>query len=138
MARAARALQYGTLKTAAERRAYEAGVQATDDREREKRKHNGWTNYETWIVNLWLTNEEDSYRYWRMRAAWARKQKAELDDCASILAAELKAEVQDNKPEEFLNSDGMNHGSSGLYSDLLGAALSEVNWFEIAKSFLEE
>lgn len=24
--------------------------------------YNGWTNYETWNANLWMTNEEPSYR----------------------------------------------------------------------------
>jgi len=26
--------------------------------------YNGWTNYETWDVALWLGDEEPSYRYW--------------------------------------------------------------------------
>lgn len=27
------------------------------------RKHSGWTNYETWAFNLWLSNEEPIYRH---------------------------------------------------------------------------
>jgi hypothetical protein len=26
-------------------------------------KYNGWTNYETWNMNLWVQNEEGSYNY---------------------------------------------------------------------------
>jgi len=35
-------------------------------------KYNGWTNYETWAVKLWMDNEEPSYRYWRERAELER------------------------------------------------------------------
>lgn len=27
-----------------------------------KEEYNGWTNYETWNVHLWITNEEGIYR----------------------------------------------------------------------------
>ena len=36
-------------------------------------EYNGWKNYETWCVNLWLTNEEGSDRYWRERGQEARQ-----------------------------------------------------------------
>jgi hypothetical protein len=29
------------------------------------KKYNGWTNYETWNVALWLDNEQSSERHWR-------------------------------------------------------------------------
>lgn len=99
--------------------------------------YNGWSNYETWAVSLWLDNEEPSYRYWREQAEyhhhaapkcrqvnegiWSSSQAAKFR-----LADQLKLEVTDAAP-----LDGAN-----LYTDLLNAALSEVNWHEIAENML--
>jgi hypothetical protein len=27
--------------------------------------YNGWTNYETWAIALWIDNDRASYDYWR-------------------------------------------------------------------------
>ena len=82
--------------------------------------HNGWTNYETWAVHLWLTNEEPSYRYWRERAV----------RCSGPgdLSVELRDEVRDAAPDL----------GPSMYADMLGAALDRVNWYEIAEALLEE
>lgn len=34
----------------------------------ETKGYNGWTNYETWCVSLWLDNDSGSYDHWRERA----------------------------------------------------------------------
>ena len=34
----------------------------------EEKRYNGWTNYETWAVNLWIDNDQGSYTYWREQA----------------------------------------------------------------------
>ena len=42
----------------------------------EKEKtYNGFTNYETWAVSLWLGNEYASYQYWRekLKKSWYEK-----------------------------------------------------------------
>ena len=92
--------------------------------------YNGWTNYETWNVKLWLDNDEGSYLYWRERAEerYAEGKEAEdMDHATYELSNELQASHEENAPEV-----------SGTYADLLGAALSEVNWYEIAESLMED
>ena len=88
------------------------------------RKYNGWSNYETWAVKLWLDNEEPSYRF----GVETARDWHGLDDAACGLARRLEEEVADAMPLE----------EASVYSDLLRAALGEVDWFEIAESYLEE
>ncbi len=47
----------------------------------EKNGHNGWTNYETWVVALWIDQDHGSYKYWRETAAEARSVAA---DCPQV------------------------------------------------------
>lgn len=101
--------------------------------------YNGWTNYETWAVALWLDNEAGSQAYWReaTREAWqeaasskqVREWSFNRSDAARILLADrLKSEVEEGNPIE----------EASLYADLIGAALSSVNWHEIARHYVEE
>ena len=32
-------------------------------------EYNGWKNWDTWNVNLWITNEEHSYLYCKNKSA---------------------------------------------------------------------
>jgi ketopantoate reductase len=82
--------------------------------------HNGWTNYETWNVALWIDNEEGSHRE---RCDMARRARS-----ASDLADRLKDWVTEMAPDL----------GASMFSDLLSAALSEVNWDEIAGNWYEE
>ena len=43
--------------------------------------YNGYSNYETWAVALWLGNEESSYRYWR---ATAREEQRRAPGCRQV------------------------------------------------------
>ena len=96
--------------------------------------YNGWTNYETWAAKLWLDNDEGQYNYWRERVRdillnprpsdiLTVEQTARYD-----LADELKREHEENAPVL----------GASVFSDLLNAALSEVNWSEIAESMLDD
>ena len=96
--------------------------------------YGGWTTYETWIVKLWMDEDEGSYTYWNEQAEQAYAE-AEADsvftrieratyDLADILEIEVK--------------DGVPDLGDCIYGDLLSAALSQVNWSEIAASLIEE
>lgn len=102
----------------------------------ETKTYNGWTNYETWNVALWIDNEEGSYRYWRdtMRDLWDHAEAhphehwTRSEQARFTLADRLKNELEESKPEL----------GASMWSDLLNAALSEVNWNEIAGNWLAE
>lgn len=46
------------------------------------KQYNGYVNYETWAVTLWIDNEEDSYNFWRERARELEAEK--LDEVAGM------------------------------------------------------
>ena len=89
-------------------------------------KYNGFANYETWAVSLWLGNDEPTYIYWRDAAA-CFKDVPDRQEAALSLADRLKQELTEDAPDLGCT----------LWSDLLGAALSEVNWYEVATNLLE-
>ena len=99
---------------------------------------NGWSSYETWCVNVWLTNEESRFRYWREQAvkalAQATVEATQPGDNAAELAAQILA---DQIEEEFEETNPRDDYEPGVWIALLDAALCEVRWFEIAQSLLD-
>ncbi len=83
--------------------------------------YNGWTNYETWNVNFWLDNDEYTQSYW--------EDATHESDSISELADRLKSEIEDAAPTA---------NDSSMYADLLGAALSSINWYEIAEHYASD
>ncbi len=84
--------------------------------------YNGWTNYETWNVNLWLGDDE-YYRELAMQAVDLHDAAITLKDYTSDIAEELVPGVVDG---------------ASFVVDLFNGALSEVNWQEIAERYRDE
>lgn len=103
------------------------------------KKYNGWTNYETWAVALWMDNDHLRHQFWREAANEARsvapgcKQVADgiwdADQAARFLLADwLKEDFDENAPTS----------EPTVYCDLLQASLESVAWQEIADHLLED
>jgi hypothetical protein len=101
----------------------------------DEKGYNGWSNYETWAVKLWIDNEQGTYEYWRemTREAWENAEEdrrypsqTRKESATCMLADMLKDEHEEAKPEV-----------TGVFADLLNAAMSEVDWYEIASAMIE-
>ena len=98
--------------------------------------YNGLTNYETWIVQVWLTNEEYSALYWKEQATEILEG---APDTQRVLTLEQAAtfELADRFKNTFEEA-AADDVPSGVFSDLLGAALANVNWREMAELFVAD
>ena len=96
--------------------------------------YNGWKNYETWNVALWISNEQSSDSYWRdvTQECWDEAEAGNTltreEQAKYNLADRLRDEITESQPDL----------GATMWSDLLGAALCEVDWDEIAGNWLED
>lgn len=94
-------------------------------------KYNGWSNYQTWLVNLWFDNEEYGQTMLRQFAKdsirCAELHGRDRDNAVYECSKMIQNEVEENIPE-----------LEGMFADLLSAALQEVNWYEIAEHIVDD
>lgn len=81
----------------------------------------------TEIVRLWFDNDEDWYHEVDDLAAIALKEYGS-DRATRKLADAIQELVEEGQPEGL---------GTGVYADLLGYALADVEWDDIAEAFLE-
>ena len=89
--------------------------------------YNGWSNYDSWCVSLWIDNDQGYQEYWRESCEEACKDKGNRDDAVNEIRRQLRDLHEENMPEV-----------TGVYRDLLTAALGNVDWYEIAEKLVDE
>lgn len=103
----------------------------------ETKRYNGWANYETWAVKLWMDNDESSYHYWTEAARdlvrhpeslhYQNQFMAEDQRRVHQLSEDLKAWHEEQLPE-----------LQGFAADLMQSAFGAVEWLEIAEHLLAD
>ena len=83
------------------------------DLEREDKKYNGHVNYETWLIELWLTNDEDTYNRYLM--------------CNSL--EELKEFV-----ENITDVNVSTYYCPDIAQDFINLVISDIDFRELWKS----
>ncbi|MBO33840.1 MAG: hypothetical protein CMM74_12840 [Rhodospirillaceae bacterium] len=84
-------------------------------------KYNGWTNWETWNFKLWIETDEGSYH------------KA-LNMANGKNGYQLSLALE-NWAYDMFDELGV---ESGFFADVCKTSISEINFYEIAESYLLE
>ena len=72
----------------------------------------GYTNYQTWNVALWIANDEGTYTFWQ--------EQKDADNLPQL----LQNWVEEMMPEL----------PASMFSDILSHGLAMVDWHEVAES----
>ena len=103
-------------------------------------KYEGYENYETWCVVLWLTNEQATYEFWIKEAErhiTEAMHSGETDAAQHIFFRERAMASLADQIKETVHDEAVLSAAS-LYTDLLTAALDRVEWSEVAQSFMPD
>jgi len=93
--------------------------------------YNGYTNRETWLVSLWVDNDQGLYE---------RRRELQQDavDVAEGTDREARHVLRDYLPDfiedECIPSDCFD----GLVGDIVGSFLRRVDWTDLADTWCEE
>lgn len=91
--------------------------------------YNGWNNYETWMIALWMDNSPGDQEFWREVAEDCIGHNPEdQDDQLYDLSKRLEDHWRESIPESV----------EGVWLDCINSTLSEVDWREIAEHILDD
>jgi hypothetical protein len=83
-------------------------------------EYNGWTNYETWSIALFIDNEQEWY------------------DCVKEIMKQPDQYDRMTDIKDFIEENIVTGNLTAYQSQLLNASLSEVDWYEVEKHYREE
>ena len=111
-----------------------------------KNKYNGWKNRATWLIHLYMNNDEGTYSWMNEMISNHLKEYGDISSAPSDeLLWEITEVLKDDMTEMFIPSDFHSDGhddegqiSSRIKEDLLNIALNEVDWIGLTRSLLAD
>ena len=91
-------------------------------------KYNGWSNYQTWVFNLWFDD------YFTEEAELIYKDSTDANEAIHTLSGTMKMTVEELNP---IGGD-TDSGAHGVYSDLMGHAIGMIDFYEVAEHYIDE
>ena len=94
--------------------------------------YNGWSNYETWCANLWLSNDQST--------VWLIEEQIEFIRNGCTTDPDDQVHELEFYLDDLINNILMldEENVSGLAKDLLTTASGEINTRELAKTYLDD
>lgn len=80
--------------------------------------YNGWSNRETWLAGLWLSNDQASYDLLLEALRTGDSDFA----CADWLERQLREQLAEEA------------GDASMWADLLNTAFYRINWVEVIEN----
>lgn len=97
--------------------------------------YNGWTNWETWVTNLWIDEGLlDLFEVGEQARYFAETNDSDPNFSAYEMGKWMREQVESVIDELYFPPIS----KSSLVSDLVSGCLSSVDWTEIAKHHTDE
>jgi hypothetical protein len=90
-------------------------------------KYNGWTNYETWLCNLWFDNfdfTEDLEMFEHCKERY---------DVMEVISVYIQDFI-----EEFVSCSFSEGDAHGFINDMLNSAIREIDYADIAEHYVDD
>jgi hypothetical protein len=105
--------------------------------------YNGWTNKPTWLVKLWIDNDQGEQEYWLQQARDFESGLFGTDRPAAYALADTLKEYFEEQADTFMRNESTLRqqrliSDAGFFADLMSWAVAMVNWDEVAKALIED
>lgn len=103
------------------------------------KKYQGWTNYETWLTNMFYTNDSERFSRLRIITRYAYKQAASTDIFSKKQSATIKlADMLKKDIEKHAEAIRGNDVVQYLLVDLLDSAIQSINFDELSEGYIKD
>lgn len=96
-----------------------------------EKTYNGWTNWETWVTNLWIN--EGLLDQFEMGEQARHFAETDEESATYDMAAWIREQV-----ENFIDEVLLDRSSASIVHEFVGGCMGEVNWMEIAGHYVDE